>query len=152
MSASAVLSEAAITLAGVTSAATLYYGWRRRIADAARAPFIAGESAIKDAQAALEFRGRLIEELTAREAVLRQSEAELKAQLTQALATAKVQLEELTKVQARLYTLEGEKRELMERAQSAEDSGQRMRARLTDAEEKLEELQRKLHLGPDGSY
>ncbi len=152
MSASAVLSEVAIVLAGVTSSATLYYGWRRRVQDAAKAPFLAGEQAMADAQKALEWRQRLIDDLTARVASLASSKADVEAQLAQALATAKVQLEELTKAQARLYTLEGEKRELMERMHAAEESGARVRARLAEAEEKLEEVQRKMHLGPDGAF
>lgn len=149
MSAGSALSDISIVLAGVAAAGTLYYGWSRRVADAAKAPFLAGEAAIADAKAALEFRGRLIEELTAQVEALRRSKAETEAQLATALATAKVQLEELTKVQARLYTLEGENRDLMARAQAEESAAQSARARLTDLEEKWEALQRKMHLGPD---
>lgn len=145
MSASAVLSEVAIVLAGVTSGATLYFGWRKRIADAARLPFLTGEAAIADAKSALEFRAQRIEELT-------RSEAALKAQLEQAVATAQVQQGEMTKLQARLYRLEGEKRDLMARAEAAEADGRSARVRLTELEEKLEGLQRKLSLGPDGPY
>lgn len=144
-SANAVLSEVSIVLAGVTAAATLYFGWRKRISDAARLPFLTGEAAIADAKSALEFRAQRIEELT-------RSEAALKAQLEQALATAKVQQEQLVGLQARLYTLEGEKRDLMARADTAEEDGRRSRIRITELEERLEGLQRKLSLGPDGGF
>lgn len=131
-------------LAAATSAGTLYRGWRKRVADAARLPFLTGEAAIADAKSALEFRGQRIDELT-------RSEAALKAQLEQALATARVQQEEMTRLQARLYTLEGEKRDLMARAQQAEADGRSARVRLTEVEERLEALQRKLGLGSDGA-
>ena len=143
MSASAAVSDVAIILAGVSSAGTLYYGWRRRVADAARAPFIAGETAIADAKAALEFRGRLIKELT-------ESEADLKARLEQAVASARVQQDELARVQSRLSTVESENRDLTARAEAAEAAGRQSRVRLTQVEEQLETLQRKFNLGTEG--
>lgn len=145
MSASAVASQAAVVLAAATSVGTLYYGWRRRVADAARMPFIAGKSALADAQAALELRAGLIRELT-------QSEADLKARLTQAHVSEQVQQEEIGKLQTRLSVLEGENRDLLARAQAAEAAGRDARTRLSQVEEQLAGLQRKFNLGPDAGY
>lgn len=145
MSASSVAADTAILLSGVTAAGVLFGGWRRRITDAARKPFLAGETAIADAKSALEFRAQRIEQLT-------QSEATLKAQLTQAQADVEVLRAQSTDQQARLYRLEGEKRELMERAEAAEAGGRAARGRITELEEKMDALQRKLSLGPDGGF
>ncbi len=145
MSASSVVADTAILLSGVTAAGVLVGGWKRRIADAARRPFLAGEAAIADAKSALEFRAQRIEQLTA-------SEATLKAQYEQAVATTRVQQEEIERLQARLYRLEGDRRDLLVRAEAAEAAGQSARGRITELEEKMDALQRKLSLGPEGGF
>lgn len=137
---SGLLADVAVILSGFTAAGVLIAGWRKRIQDAARRPFLAGNAAIEEAQTALRLKDNRLAELT-------QSEANLRTQLAAATGTAEAQQEQITRLQARLYTVEEENRDLRSQAENAQRDARDARTRIGQLEDEMADLKRKLSLG-----
>jgi len=137
---SGLLADIAVILSGFTAVGVLYVGWRKRVQDAARRPFLAGTAAIEEAQTALRLKDNRLAELT-------ESEARLKSDLAAAKGTADAQQEQITKLQARLYAVEGENRDLRGRAENAERDAREAKNLIGQLQDEMTDLKRKLSLG-----
>lgn len=140
MNTTTALADTAVVLSVATALGTLYRGWRRRIQDAARRPFLAGQAAVEEAETALRLKDNRLAELA-------KSEAESKQKLAAAEGKADALGEQLTQLQAKMYRVEAENRELLARAQTAEDREREARGRIGTLENQVADLTRKLSLG-----
>lgn len=135
-----VLADIAIVISGITSIGVLVAGWRKRIQDAARRPYLTGHAAVEEAQTALRLKDNRLAELT-------ESESKLKADLAAAVGQARSQEEQITQLQSRLYQAESQNRELLARAEGSERREREALDRLGALEETVADLKRKLALG-----
>ena len=140
MNADTLAALGAVALSVLTALGTLYRGVRRRERDKAVAPFIAGKAAIEEAQTALAWKDRRLTELT-------ESEANLKTQLAGAVATSAAQQEQITHLQAEMWQLKSQYGEVLSRAETAERREREARERITQLEDTVGDLKRKLALG-----
>jgi len=140
MNADTVAAVAAVAVSVATALGTLYRGVRRRERDQGAAPFLAGKVAIEEAETALAWKDRRIRELA-------ESEATLKTDLAAAVATSAAQQEQLTRLQARLYQVETENRDLLAHKADSEQRDRASRERISALETTVDDLKRKLALG-----
>jgi uncharacterized protein HemX len=143
MTLEAVSAVAGLAISSATAAGVLIRGWRRRIQDAARKPFLTGAAAIEEAETALRLKDQRLAQLTA-------SEAESREKLAQAEGKLRAQGQQLTELQASMYRLESENRELLSRAETAESREREARVRIGTLEDQVADLNRKLSLGGPG--
>lgn len=142
MTLEAVSAVGALVIATGTALGTLYRGWRRRLQDAARRPFLVGQAAVEEAETALRLKDRRLNELVASESALQQK-------LAAAEGAARAQSEQLTDLQAQMYRLQSANRDLQVRAETAEAGLATARSRIGTLEDTVADLQRKLSLnGP----
>lgn len=139
-----VTAVVAIAISVLSALGTLYRGVRRRERDKGAAPYLIGDAAIREAETALAWKDRRLTELA-------ESEAKLKTDLAGAVATSAAQQEQLTKLQARLYSVESENRELKSYKEESDRRDRAARERIAQLETDVEDLKRKLSLG-GGAY
>lgn len=139
MTPDAIAAYTALAVAVISAVTGLYRGWRKRLQDAARQPFLIGTAAIEEAQTALRLKDDRIAELT-------RSEGSLKSQLAAATGAADAQQEQIVQLQSRLYQTEAQNRDLKIRAENSERREQEALTRISDLERDISDLKRKLAL------
>jgi len=140
MDVSEASAAVAIIVSVLTATVTIYRGWKRRVEDGARRPFVAGQVAIEEAQAALAMKDRRLGELEA-------SEARSRADLITAKATIEGQQKQITSLQAQVYQVTARNTELEATAAATQSELRSARERISSLEESLEMIKRKMSLG-----
>jgi len=135
-----VAAYTAVVVAAASAITTFLRGYRKRAADAAVEPYLIGPAAIEEAKAALALKDTRLADLAA-------SESTLRTKLAGAIAQNEAQQEQIGKLQAGMYRLKEQLTEATMRAEEAERRERTSRDRITQLEEDLADLKRKMSLG-----
>lgn len=105
MNATAILAGVAAAISIATALGTLYRGYKKRLEDSAKAPFIAGQAAMDAARAALELKDQQIKDVMERDRLLHQ-------QLMEAQAARDSQQAQVTQLYTQLGQIRSENEQL----------------------------------------
>lgn len=124
MNATAILAGVAAAISILTALSSMFKGYKKRLEDAAKEPFIAGQAAMNAARAALELKDQQIRDVMERDQTLHN-------QLAEAQAARDSQQAQVAQLYTQIGQLRTENENLRQKVKQLEDMLTQMQASMT---------------------